>query len=400
MTRSLTANITKTVVDSLEPGTLVRDTTVKGFGVRRQRGAPVFFVQTRVAGKLRWITIGTYGAPWTVFTARKEALRLLGQIAGGGDPQAERRRQVERALGKITIAQASQDFMTEHGPKLKPRTHEEYARLFKLHIIPKLGHIPLDELSRAQVVRFHSALSAKPAAANFALAVLSKMMTWAERTGRRPEQTNPCRGIEKFRARKLERYLSGEELTRLGAALATAEREQTESPYAIAAIRLLLLTGARRNEILTLRWRDVDFERQALRLPDSKTGEKVIKLAAPALQLLAALPRVEGNPHVIVGSKDGGHLVGLQSPWERIRGAASLDDVRLHDLRHSFASFAVASGASLPMIGKLLGHTQPQTTARYAHLADDPVTQINEAVSSSIAAAILPPTQKPADDAA
>lgn len=394
MTQSKSANITKRIVEGLEKGQLVRDVTVKGFGVRRQRGTPVYFVQTRVNGKLRWITIGPHGSPWTVHTARKEAMRLLGDVAGGRDPQAEKRRKSEEVLGKVTIAEAGPAFMQEHGPKLKERTREEYERLFKLHIVPKLGKVPLDELTRAQVVRFHSGLSNTPAAANFALAVLSKMMSWAEQTGRRPEQSNPCRGIEKFRARKLERYLSSDELVRLGEALSDAEKDNAESPYAIAAIRLLLLTGARRNEILTLRWKDIDFERQVLRLPDSKTGEKVIKLGPPSLAILASLDRVQGNPYVIIGGKEGQHLVGLQSPWERVRAKAGLEDLRLHDLRHSFASFAVAAGASLPMIGKLLGHTQPQTTARYAHLADDPVTQVNNTVSSDIAAVLLGDTVK------
>lgn len=363
-------------------------------------GAPIFFVQKRIGGKVRWITIGQHGAPWTVQTARREAVRILGEIAGGNDPQAEKQLEREKELGRVSIEAAAISFLAEHGPKLKRRTREEYARLFKLHIIPQLGQVALDGLTRAQVTRFHSAMADKPAAANFALSVIGKFITWAEDTGRRPAGNNPCRGIKKFRTRKMERNLSNDELIRLGEALAAAEASGTESPYAIAALRLLLLTRARRNEILELKWTFIDYQRAALRLPDSKTGEKIIKLGAPALQILTTLGRVQGNPYVIVGQKEGQHLVNIQSPWERVREAAGIPDVRLHDLRHSFASFAVASGASLPMIGKLLGHTQPQTTARYAHLADDPVTQLNNAISGAIGAAIMPRALKPEGDAA
>lgn len=386
MPEILHKRITTTAVDKLQPGEILRDTELTGFGVRRQAGGPIYFLQKRIGGKIRWMTIGQHGSPWTVSLARKEALRLMRDIAAGIDPQEQK----QLDLAKVTLEQAAPQFMAEHGPKLKPRTREEYERLFKLHILPRLGSIKLEKLSRIEVTRFHASLADKPSGANFALAVLSKMMTWAEHTGRRPEGSNPCKGIKKYRARKRERYLTADELTRLGQSLINAETAATESPFAIAAIRLLLLTGARRNEILTLRWSEVDFDRQVLRLPDSKTGEKVIKLGPPALRLLTNLPRVKGNPHVIVGERTGQHLVNIQATWERLREAAGITDVRLHDLRHSFASIAVAAGASLPMIGKLLGHTQPQTTARYAHLADDPITQLNNSISDAIGAAIMP----------
>ena len=382
----LKARITKTVVDALQPGAMVRDTEVKGFGARRQHGPPVFFLQKRIGRRIRWISIGTYGSPWTVDLARKEALRLLRDIAAGIDPQENK----EHARTKPTLTLAATDFMAEHGPKLKPRPREEYARHLKLHILPALGKLPIDDISHADVSRFHAGMAKKPSGANFSLAVLSKIMSWAEQTGRRPQGANPCKGIKKYRERKRERYLTGSELVRVGEALAAAEAAQTETPWAIAAVRLILLTGARRNEILTLRWSEVDTERSVLRLADSKTGEKVIKLGPDAVSVLAAVPRAADNPYVIVGDRPGSHLVALQNTWERIRIAAAISDVRIHDLRHSFASVAAASGASLPMIGKLLGHAQPQTTARYAHLADDPITQLNDAVSGAIGAAIMP----------
>jgi integrase len=177
-------------------------------------------------------------------------------------------------------------------------------------------------------------------------------------------------------------------LSRLGDALREAEQDKTCSPWVIAAIRLLTLTGARRNEILTLQWEHVSEEHESLFLPDSKTGRKAVHLSPPALALLQAIPRLEGNPYAICGERPGRHLVNIEKPWRRIRAAAKLDDVRLHDLRHSFASVAASGGQSLIVIGKMLGHSQPATTARYAHLADDPMKAASDAVGRHIASAM------------
>jgi integrase len=203
----------------------------------------------------------------------------------------------------------------------------------------------------------------------------------------RLRQDNPVRGIKRFRDGANERYLSNAELGRLGEALAAAERDG-EHPAVIAAIRLLALTGARRSEILSLRWEYVDLERACLRLPDSKTGAKIIRLGAPAMEVLASLSRVAGNPYVLPGEKDGAHYVGLPRSWDRIRKRAGLEDVRLHDLRHSFASVAAGGGDSLLIIGALLGHKDSATTKRYAHLADDPLRAAAERISGRIAGAM------------
>jgi integrase len=221
--------------------------------------------------------------------------------------------------------------------------------------------------------------------ANRTTALLSSMLAFAVARGFRPD--NPARGIKKYRQRDHDRFLSPEELKTLGEALTLAEADG-ENPFAIGAIRLLLLTGCRKNEILSLRWAWVDFERASLRLPDSKTGAKTVPLAAPALELLRAMPRIEGNDHVFPSAKGGGYFVGLQKVWARIRDMANMPDVRLHDLRHSFASVGAASGDSLYIIGKLLGHAQSRTTQRYAHLADEPLRAAAERISGQIAAAI------------
>lgn len=380
--------IAKRMVDALKPGETIWDGGVKGFGVRRQKGeARQYVVKYRLGGKQRWLTIGQHGSPWTVELARDRAKEILGEVVKAKhdsrqpDPATQRDR--DRVAG--TLAELAERFLAEHvKAKLKPRTVDEYKRLLDKVILPALGRCRVRDLARVDVAKLHHARRATPREANHALAVLSKMMNLAEKWGERADGSNPCRHVERYRERKRERFLSEAELARLGEALATAG----ESPYVIAAVRLLILTGARLSEILTLRWEHVDFERACLRLPDSKTGAKDIYLSPPALELLASLPRIEGNPYVIPGGSEGRHLVNLEKPWRRIRASAGLAGVRLHDLRHSFASFGAGGGLSLPMIGALLGHTQAATTQRYAHLASDPLRQASELIGKRIAAAM------------
>ena len=283
---------------------------------------------------------------------------------------------------------AVDSFIEQHVvAKLKASTAGEYRRLIRLYLPENLRSRPLIEVQRADISRVHLILRHKHFQANRLVAVFSKFFNWAEKHGLRPDGTNPCRHIEKYRERKRERFLSEEEFEKLGRAIADAEREGTTTPWIIAAIRLLILTGARLSEIRTLRWTEVDFPRRMLRLRDSKTGEKTIQAQVrSALEVLAHIPCLRHNPYVICGDKPGTCLVNLQKPWRRIRRAAGLDDLRLHDLRHSFASVAAAQGLSLPVIGALLGHSQPSTTARYAHLAQDPLANSNEEISRMITA--------------
>ena len=191
--------------------------------------------------------------------------------------------------------------------------------------------------------------------------------------------------MKRFKEEQRERFLSDEEYRRLGATLRDIEADSSETAAAIAAIRLLMLTGCRLSEIQKLRWEHVDLNAGELRLPDTKTGAKVVHLGDPAIAVLRGIQRQDDNPWVITGRKPGSHLTDLQHPWRRIRARAGLDDVRIHDLRHSFASGGLLVGEGLPMIGKLLGHTQVQTTARYAHLANDPIKSAANRISSRIA---------------
>jgi integrase len=381
--------ITKRTVDQLSPGSndvLQWDSEVKGFGVRcRPSGAKHYVLKMRVGGRQRWLTIGRHGSPWTPDTARREALRLLGLKAAGSDPATAR----DRQKGAITVAELADRFLREHVARhCKARTEEEYQRAVEVYIKPGLGRHRITDLNRADVAQFHHQHRNRPCQANRSLAVLSKMMNLAEAWGLRADGSNPCRHVKKYREDKRERYLTKEELQRLGAALDDAKQNQTESPFVIAAIGLLVLTGARLTEILTLRWDYVDLENRVLRLPDSKSGAKLIYLNDVAAKLLRAMPIMGDNPFVIAGGKRSARLINLQKPWRRIRAAANLQDVRIHDLRHSFASVAAGAGMSLPVIGKLLGHTQPVTTARYAHLAADPVRAASNLIGNEISAAM------------
>ena len=383
--------ITKRAVDALKPGAdgaeaVLWDTEVKGFGVRVQRGGSKSYIVHYRTGSgrrapLRKLTIGKHGAPWTPEKARSEAKRLLGIVETGADPAADKIARKEAP----TLGDLAERFLAEHAEaKRKASTATEYRRLLDRIILPALGKRKVIEITRQDVGKLHHSLRQAPYQANRVLAVLSKMFNLAEHWGLRPDGLNPCRHVEKFGERKRERMLSSAELGRLGEALSA----HAGSPYTAAAVKLLVFTGARLNEVLSLRWDWIDFDRGEARLPDSKTGAKTLHLPPPALSVLAELPRLDGNPHVIVGHKTGAAMVNLEKPWRAIRATAGLDDVRLHDLRHAFASVAASSGMGLPIIGKILGHTQAATTHRYAHLASDPVKAAAAAVAGKIAAAM------------
>ena len=224
-----------------------------------------------------------------------------------------------------------------------------------------------------------------PGHANRTLGVLSRMLTLAEVWEMRPEGVNPCQFVKKYPERRRERFLSDDEYRRLGVALWDAEREGFASPAAVAAIRPLMLTGCRSGEILSLRWENVDLDRGELRLPDSKTGARIVHLGDPAIAVLRGIQRREDNTWVIPGLKRGTHLAFLHGPWRLILERAGIRNLRIHDLRHSFASGGLLVGEGLPMIGKLLGHNKVQTTARYAHLANDPVKSAANRIASKIA---------------
>lgn len=387
------SKLTKRLIDSLraEGGDLVLwDDELPGFGLRvKPSGAKSFCVQYRTQGRSRRVTIGHYGR-LTVDEGRKLARQMLAEVDKGQDPAAL------KAEGRQapTVRDLAERYLAQHAStKKKPRSASQDTRLLERFILPVLGRQKVKNVDRADVTKLHHSLRDTPYQANRVMALLSKMFNLAERWGLRPDASNPCRHVEKYKEAKRERFLSPEELARLGAALAELEQEGLELSSTITAVRLLILTGCRREEILGLQWEHVDLERACLRLPDSKTGAKTVYLNQPAMEALAQTPRLEGNPFVCPGLKPGEHLVGLPKAWGRIQKRAGLEGVRLHDLRHSFASVGAAAGLGLPIIGALLGHTQAATTQRYAHLGADPIRAANEEVGRRLAEALSRPVE-------
>jgi len=378
--------LTKRTVEALTAGSadmLVFDEEVPRFGVRvMPSGIKSYLIQYRSGGRTRRYTFAKHGLV-TADEARAEARQLLAAVDRGGDPSQARRDR----RGAPTLAEVCNRFLDEYVDKrCKPATRRDYRRVLERYVIPKLGALKAVDVQRRHIVELHRQMGRIPYQANRMIKVLSKLFNLAEVWGVRPDGSNPCRHVQRYREAQRERFLSVEELKRLGAVLVQAEREGTESRSAVAALRLLMFTGCRLREIQTLRWEHVQGDHLAL--PDSKTGAKRVILGQAAVDELARIPLLKGNPFVITGQKPGAHLADLQHPWRRIRAKAGLADVRIHDLRHSFASSAVGLGETLPMIGKLLGHTQVQTTARYAHLATDPVKSAADRISAEIARAM------------
>ncbi len=369
------------------------DETLTGFGVIAfPTGRKVYVVQYRQHGRSRRASIGEHGR-LTPDEARSQAKTILGQVAQGADPIDERR----KARTVRTFAEVAADFIENHvAAKRKGRTAEGYESLLSNHVLPAIGSKRIEDVRRPDVAQLHSRMKRTPGAANRALSVVSAIWNWAARQEEVKAEDNPAKGVERYREQGKERFLTSEELSQLGEALVEGEtiglpwdadeeapngkhlaklenRRTRLDPFAVAAIRLLIFTGARLSEIVKLEWGSVDFERGIIFLPDSKTGKKPVYLSAPALAILSGLPRVEGNPYVIAGAKAGKPRADLNKPWRAIRRIASLQGVRIHDLRHTNASVGVGASFGLPIVGKLLGHKNASTTQRYAHLDADPV---------------------------
>jgi len=405
--------ITKRTVNALKPGErefTVWDDAVTGFGLRvRPSGAMSYVVVYRAGpgrgAPVRRYTIAAVGkiAPED---ARARARAILGSVAHGRDPAGQKT--TERAVP--TVAELANRFMTEHvEPKRKRGTAQFYRDILDRIVKPSLGTTKADKLSRQQVGKLHSSLANTPFQANRVLAVLGSMYAFAERSNIVPEGANPARRIEKFKESRRERFLTVEELERLGGVIREAETigipwviDESKSnakhlpdsekrftkinKFAAAALRLLLFTGCRLREILNLQWEHVDLERGLLFLPDSKSGRKTVILNASVVAVLNQLEKI--GPYVVPGDDPGKPRSDLHRPWRATTRRAGLAGVRLHDLRHTYASFGAGSGLGLPIIGRLLGHTQATTTARYAHLDNDPLRRASETIGGSIAAAL------------
>ncbi|MEQ9350257.1 MAG: tyrosine-type recombinase/integrase, partial [Alphaproteobacteria bacterium] len=408
---ALMARLTKKAVDAAKPSGrdyFHWDDTLPGFGVRVfASGRKSYVIQYRVAGRTRRFTIGMHGK-LTAEQARSRAVRLLAEISDGHDPSSDRR----QARNAITVSQLADLYLSE-GPADKPNKKASSWQTdqsnIRRHILPLLGNRLLQSLVQADISRFQSDVAAGKTAldektgfrgraivaggrgtAARSLSVLAAMLQFAVRRGYL--SSNPARDVRPFRLAKKERFLTEAEVSRLAGSLNQLTDEAKVSPEATTAIRLLLLTGCRKNEILSLRWTNVDLDRGCLHLDDSKTGARTIPLADAAVELLSELPHT--SDWVLPSRRGTGHFTGLTKTWDRIRSHAGLDDVRLHDLRHSFASFAVAGGATLFLVGKVLGHRQSRTTEGYAHLQDDPVRAVANNAAGRVSAAMSRPVYR------
>ncbi len=367
----MTKRLTKKIIDALHCDRnngerfTAWDEALRGFGVRvAPSGRKVFILSYRANGRKRLLTLGTYGAI-TLDQARDLAKARLGEVVRGSDPVEQRR----KARQGETIHDLCTAYVERHAMR-KRSAHDDQRRI-EQRILPAWGNRKADSITRADVAALHTKIGQSASyEANRVVALLSKMFELARRWGFIPENAaNPARGIDKFREHKRDRWLTQEELPRVTAAIASES-----NLYVRAAIWLYLLTGVRKTELLKTRWDDIDLVRGELHLPETKAGRVYyVPLSSQALALLEMMPRKEGNPYLLPSSKvPGQHLVNIEKPWRRVRKAAGVEDVRLHDLRRTVGSWLAQAGNSLPLIGRVLNHSNPSTTAIYARLGDDP----------------------------
>jgi integrase len=404
--------LTKRVIDAIalvDKPTIYYDSDLTGFCLKiLPSGTKRWCVEYRSGaggrsvGKTRMV-LGSTSAT-TPDQAREAARKVLASVALGHDPA--RKRSAERAMP--TFAEFAERYLNEEAEaKLKPRTVVNYRIYLRKHAAALLGTRKLDALHSGDVSKMHRRIGkTTPMTANRVVEFVGSVYRYAAVCGLVAKGHNPAAHLQAFREQRRERFLSSAELGRLGDAIREAEttgipwavdQDQPNAkhipkkgrtkigPHVAAALRLLILTGARLREILGLRWEYVDLQRGLLLLPDSKTGQKAIILNAPALAILGKLAKVDS--FVIASDIRGQPRHDLNKPWKLISVRSGLAGVRIHDLRHTHASYGAGAGFGLPIIGKLLGHSQPATTARYAHLDNDPLRRASESIAEKIATA-------------
>lgn len=405
--------LTKRTIDAIEPvekPTIFYDNDLTGFSLKvLPSGTKRWCVEYRSGaggrsvGKTRMV-LGSTSA-MTPDQARLSAKSILAAVALGQDPA--RKRSTERAMP--TFAEFGERYLTEEAEtKLKPRTVVNYRIYLRKHAVPVVGTRKLDALDSADVAKLHRKIGkTTPMTANRVVEFVGSVYRYAAVCGLVAKGHNPASHVQAFREQRRERFLSSAELARLGDAIREAEtagipwvvdKDQPNAkhipkngrtkigPHVAAALRLLILTGARLREILELKWEYVDLQRGLLLLPDSKTGQKAIILNAPALDILGKIPKVDS--YVIASDIAGQARHDLNKPWKLISTRSELAGVRIHDLRHTHASYGAGAGFGLPIIGKLLGHSQPATTARYAHLDNDPLRRASNEIAAQITRAM------------
>lgn len=377
------------------------DDQLRGFGCRvSHSGRKTYYVKYRtLSGTQRRLKLGDHGVV-PLKRARDQAVEVLAAARRGEDPAQD------RATGRRspTVADLSERFLQEHArPHKKPSSVRMDEMNLTNHLLPRLGTRKVSELSRSEVTRMHQAIGAKaPGAANRVLALVSKMMNLAEKWGLRESGSNPCRHVTKFKEKNIERYVTPTEYTRLAQVFTESEASGKLPTVGAVAFRLLMMTGCRLGEVLGLQWRDVDLERGELILRDSKTGGRRVPLGKEAVDLLRPSPAQSKTNAPLAWvfpwpNRPADHLSSswMWTRWTWIRKAADVPDLRIHDLRHGFASVGAEQGLSLLQIGALLGHKTPATTARYAHLLNDPLRRAAQVVSGGIAQRTAPTSDSP-----
>ena len=390
-----TVDLTARLARETKPGdrdVFLFDRALPGFGLRVHRsGAKAWIVQTRIEGKSRRVVIARYGE-MDLAQARRHARDILARIRAGDNPADD----IRKEKTAPTVAMLADEYLRRCDPYWKPSGRKTIRTYLKARILPTFGKMPVERVGPEDVAAWFDAVSKdRPGAANRAFEILRSLMFWAEEYGFRDLGTNPCLGIRKNPRRDIARFLDTDELARLGRAL---DAREDKWPEAVAAIRLLALTGCRRGKVLNLRWRDIGDN--AIALPDSKTGPRSVPLGGAARAVIKALPEPRDPDAYLFPSLAGGrHAHRVVACWQAVCGDANLGKVRLHDLRHTAASHAVMSGENLPLVGKLLGHRRHKTTAGYAHLADGDLVETAEKVGSLIADAmnlqVLSPPSRP-----
>lgn len=385
--------LTKRTIDAARAGDkeiFLWDTEVRGFGLRvKPSGTKTYLIQYRNAQRrTRKLAIGQHG-PLAPDEARKIARQLLADVARGADPSAERK----AIKDAETVAKLLERFETDHiARNLAASTAGVWRYLIATHIRPALGLFLVDAVTRQDIIKLHRSIPGSGRQANNVLTVLSSMFARAEEWGARQEGTNPVKGVQRHKENARERFLSDEEITRLGKALAVAEETGSEHPSHLAAVRLLLFSGARASEVLTLEWRHVDQERGLVAFPGVKGGERVgHPVSSHVLDILKAQSRVTGSPWVLPMPTDQEKPMPyhqLRRCWDRLRTAAGLEDVHLHDLRHTVGTLGGQSGANAFMVRDLLRHRTVAMTSRYANRDNDPLRELSDKVSSRIAVAL------------
>jgi integrase len=383
--------ITKRIVDAIVPAKsaqYVWDDALPGFGLRvlpsGRKSYLVFYRNSH--GRQRWLTIGQHGV-FTPDQAREEARSILQRARVGEDPAADRRRE----RGAHDLNALLDRYVEQHvRVRNKMSTQMEVERLLTKHVRPALGSLKVGDVNSADVIRLHHAMRHAPRSANFVRAILSKVFNLAEVWGLRPANSNPCRLVQKYPEKHRERFLSLEELTRVGHALEAATIDPSIEKSAIEAIKLLALTGCRLSEILTLRWEYINQQRGGFALPDSKTGEKFVPVGGIVLEMLAAAQALSHSEWVISHKDQTKHLAKerVEKAWQKIRASVGLQDVRLHDFRHTVGTYAAGTGASAFLIRDKLGHSQVSTTDRYVNFDVSPTRALSDLIEKKIADAL------------